>query len=359
MRSSSSPERSLRRRRAGFALRALAGSALVVGLAAFTVNEVTDATKGKPRLPASWERGANLTAFLPEAYAKPKARRAMLTLRATGADLVALTPTSYMETATASEIVSDPAKTPTDESVLTAARRARSLGFEVAIKPHVDVRDGTFRGEIQPLDRAAWFADYAELVERYASLAEEARAKTFVIGTELTSMSGDDAAWRDLIARARARFDGRITFAANWVEGAETITFWDALDAIGIDAYMPLAASNPEPSVRDLVAAWAPYVERIGLLRQRWGKPVLFTELGYESRRGTASRTGAGTAPIDEDAQADAYQAAFQALSPVPDFGGIWWWEWSAEGLGIGPGDGTFSPEGKRAALVLEHWQLR
>ena len=43
------------------------------------------------------------------------------------------------------------------DSVANLVRMAQRLGLEVAIKPHVDVKDGTFRGEIQPLDRAAWF----------------------------------------------------------------------------------------------------------------------------------------------------------------------------------------------------------
>ena len=120
-------------------MRLAIGLVLILGFAGFTVSQVIGATDGEPRLPETWERGANLTAFLPDAYSKAKAERAMLTLRATGADLVALTPTHYMENATSSEIFADPDKTPTDESVLRAARRARSLGFEVAIKPHVDV----------------------------------------------------------------------------------------------------------------------------------------------------------------------------------------------------------------------------
>jgi len=335
----------------------LVGAAAVLALAGLTVNRAIDATDGEPRLPERWERGANLTAFLPDAYGSATAERALLTLRATGADLVALTPTHYMETAGSGEVIADPAKTPTDASVLRAARRARSLGFAVAIKPHVDVLDGTFRGEIQPLDREAWFASYLSIVERYASLAQEAKAETFVIGTELTSMSADDGAWRDMIARARELFDGRITFAANWVDGAEQIVFWDALDVIGIDAYMPLAPETTDPSVDDLVTAWGPYVERMETLNQRWNKPIIFTELGYTAREGTAARMNENSGALDESAQANAYEAAFRSLSPLPYFEGIWWWEWSAEGLGIGPDEGTFSPEGKQAAVVLEYWQ--
>lgn len=328
---------------------------LAAGAGAVVVDR-TDQSSTPWRLPPHWQAGANLTAFLPDAYAEPAADRALLTARAAGTELVALTPTSYMETPESTEIKADPAKTPTDASVLTAAREARRLGFDVAIKPHVDVRDGTFRGEIQPLDREAWFASYGELVDHYAKLAQRAGAKTFVIGTELTSVSGDGEQWRELISQARERFDGKITFAANWVDGAEAIGFWDALDMIGIDGYMPLG-TEANPSVEDLVTEWGPYAERMMALHERWGKRILFTELGYESRLGTAARIEQGTAPISEAAQANAYEAAFRALTPLPFFRGIWWWEWSAEGIGIGPGDGGFSPEGKEAADVLEDWQ--
>ncbi len=129
------------------ALAAVGGSVLAAALA---VASLTAADPGADRLPERWQRGVNLTAFLPEAYAEQRARRAMLTARAAGTELVALTPTSYMETATSSEIAADPAKTPTDRSVLAAAREAHELGLSVVIKPHVDVRDGTFRGRRSP-----------------------------------------------------------------------------------------------------------------------------------------------------------------------------------------------------------------
>ena len=340
----------------GLTVSLLALIALAAAVVAGATTRMIDGGTESRRLPERWQRGVNLTAFLPHAYAGTDAERAMLTARAAGARLVALTPTSYMDTATSSAVLADPAKTPTDASVLAAARAARRLGLTVAIKPHVDVGDGSFRGEIAPSDREAWFTSYGELVDRYAGIADRADAEYFVIGTELTSMSADETAWRELIARARARFSGKILFAANWVDGAEQVSFWDALDAIGIDAYMPLG-DDPEPSVAELVERWQPYAERIGALQERWSRSVLFTELGYESRIGTAARIDQGSAPLSESAQADAYEAAFEALSRLPSLRGIWWWEWSAEGLGVGPTDGGFSPEGKQAADVLERWQ--
>ena len=142
------------------------------------------------------------------------------------------------------------------------------------------------------------------------------------------------------------------------MQGAQAIDFWDDLDYIGIDAYMPLKTHNSQdPSVDALVAAWRPYVGDMKKLSDEWDKQVLFTELGYESRLGTAARIDQGDAPISMEAQANAYEAAFRALSPLPWFAGIWWWEWSAERIGIGTSDGGFNPEGKPAESVLRIWQ--
>ena len=54
----------------------------------------------------------------------------------------------------------------------------------------------------------------------------------------------------------RARFGGRLTYAANHIDGANSLGFWDALDYIGIDAYEPLSWSDPNPSTETLAASW-------------------------------------------------------------------------------------------------------
>lgn len=328
----------------------LLGAGAGIGAALFLLDD-----PGTGRAPDGWQRGVNLTAFLPDAYGEPGARRGMLTARAVGTRRVALVPTWYMDDLASSEVQRDPDKTPTDESLLAAAADARELGLEVVLKPHVDVRDGSFRGEILPSDPDAWFTSYREMLVGYAELAAEIEADGLVIGTELTSTSLDPEPWRELIAEVREIYAGPLTFAANWVDGAESIEFWDDLDAIGIDAYMPLQTADDTPTVEELVEAWGPYVTRMESLHERWDRPLLFTEIGYQSRIGTASGVGTDTGEPSEQAQAIAYEAAFEALSDESWFDGMWWWEWSAERLD--PPPGGFSPEGKLAELVLAEWQ--
>jgi len=317
-----------------------------------------DGTGGGPEpLPRPWQRGANLTAYRAGAYSAPAARAELDRLAALGVDHVALVPLWYMATTDSSAVAPDPARSTTDAALLDAARRARELGMSVAIAPHVDVDDGTFRGRIAPADPSAWFASYGEMLDHYADLASQAAASELVVGTELVSMSGDETAWRSLIDRARSRFDGRLTYAANWVDEAESIGFWDALDSIGVNAYMPLLTDATPPTVDDLVAAWQPYVDRLAALHQRWAKPIAFTELGYQSRADAATAGGAAASgPVDEQAQADAYEAAYRALADAGWFRGIWWWDWSIDG--DDPDGGGFTPEGKLAERVVASHNL-
>jgi hypothetical protein len=329
----------------------LLGTAVAAGAAWYVID---GPGADKRSLPARWERGMNVTAFLPNAYAEPPANRALLTARAAGTQRVALVPTWYMSSPTANDVFADPAKTPTDASVEAAAAEAKRLGLEVVIKPHVDPQDGSFRGDILPGDTTAWFDSYETMLRQYAELAARVDADGLVIGTELTSMALFPDEWRSLISMVRGIYDGPLTFAANWVDGAEAIEFWDQLDFIGIDAYMPLMTTSEEPTVDELVEAWGPYTSRMNTLAEQWDKRIVFTELGYQSRIGTADRTGDNTGEVSEAAQATAYEAAFEAMRDEEYFDGIWWWEWSAEGL-YDPGG--WSPENKLAADVLVEWQ--
>ncbi len=311
-----------------------------------------------PRLPLEWRKGMNVTAYQPDAFASVTADDSLRELRTTGTTQVAIVPNWYMDAPNSTSVYPDSVKTPTDESVLHAMRKAHELGFdEVMLKPHVDVKDGTFRGEIEPDDRAAWFASYRSMIEHYADLAREGGASLFCVGTELTSMAKDTESFRGVIAAARERFPGTLTYAANRIEGAEEVGFWLDLDLIGIDAYMPLDTPNPDdPSVDELVEAWQPYVERIEALHERLGKDVLFTELGYESQVRTASEHPTGE--VSQEAQAVAYEAAFQTWADADFewFQGIFWWDWSAEGLNSETEDGSFRMAGKQAEQILRYW---
>src|SRR4051812_37331319 len=189
---------------------------LIVGACLLALAGTTNAL-ASPGLPADWQRGANVTAWNTDAFAQPAADSSLGDLQATGTTNAAIVVTWYMDAKTSSTIAPRDGKTPSDASVLHAIARAKELGMRVTLKPHVDVWDGTFRGDITPASRSDWFASYRAMIDHYADLAAQAGADALIVGTELTTMTDDTAEWRALIAGVRARFGGQLTYAANWI----------------------------------------------------------------------------------------------------------------------------------------------
>ena len=164
----------------------------------------------------------------------------------------------------------------------------------MVLKPHVDVLDGSFRGDIQPSDRAAWFSSYGRFIGHYADIAAGSEASVFSVGTELKSLSGETEAWNAVIESVRSRFGGELTYAANWDEVFQ-VQFWDRLDLIGVDAYFPLSQEGEVPTAESLASAWQPNVDGLESLSEQWGMPVLLTEIGYPSQKGVDRPSLGGT----------------------------------------------------------------
>jgi hypothetical protein len=334
--------------------RSLAALAGAVALASLATAPSPAGAADAPRAAGAAPMGINLTDWTPDGYAQ--AGPALAAARRDGITSVTLVPTLYVDDVRDSSVAPQPGKTPTDASVRRAAADAIALGMTVTVKPHVDVLDGSFRGHLAPSDPDAWFASYDGWLGHYARLAQAAGADTLVIGTELDSLLDDEAGFDQLIATARQDFSGRLTYAANW-DTVEDVGFWDRLDVIGVDAYVPLGDASSTPA--QLTAAWTPFLRRLGRLHESTGKPVAFTELGYQSRRDALTTPFNATGPSDPAVQARGYRAALEVWSAVPWFAGISWWNWHARSGEAAPGDGGFSPQGKPAEAVLRAWNAR
>lgn len=330
--------------------RRLLPAAVVASLALFVALGGDD--PAPTPLPAAFERGAVVTAWSPAGYAGAPARAALDALRAAGATRAAVVVTWYVRDGRDAVVRRDPARTPSAASLLAVMRAARAAGLQVALKPHVDVEDGSPRAELEPRDRTRFMARYRRLVSELADLGRRGGADLLVVGTELTALGGDEAAWRSLIAAARARFPGRLTFAANW-DAVERVGFWDALDLIGVDAYHPLATGDRRPTVAALVAAWRRHLTPLAALAARTGRSVLVAEVGYQSRATAAARPWDARGAHDPELQRRLYEAALRAWGSQSWVAGMHFWDWPAE---LPARDGGFSPRGKPAQRVLERW---
>lgn len=293
-----------------------------------------------PAVAAEGLRGVSIAAFGARSLAGPAATRTLADVRALGADAVAINVSWWQDDAASTEIGPDEAKSATLESVGQAIDEAHRLGMSVMLKPMVDVRSRVWRGTIRPRDPEAWFRSYGKFVATFADLAKRKKVEMLCIATEMNTLegAGHEARWRRLIGDVRRRYPGKLTYAANWHEGPDAIggyravRFWDALDLVGINPYFAIAESS-DADAETLVAGCRAWMDTLEAWRSAAGidKPILYTEIGYPSFDGGATKPwGSDDAGLDADQaeQAACYEAFLSTFGEREWCAGAFLWRW-------------------------------
>ena len=112
--------------------------------------------------------------------------------------------------------------------------------------------DGTWRAYIDPSDKDQWFGNYTNFIGTFADMAQAKGVELLSIGCEMNTLeqAANNTRWTNLISNMRSRYDGKLTYAANWgplsqnIGGYQNVPWWNQLDYIGIDAYFPIATQN-------------------------------------------------------------------------------------------------------------------
>lgn len=273
-----------------------------------------------------------------------------------GARWIQLTPTGYQGSEDANEITLT-SQTPTDGGLERAISLAHEHGLKVFLKPHVDVsKSPGSQAKIRPNDLDSWFESYTSFVSHYADIAARLKVEEFAVGTELAGVSSDRDHWLDIIRVVRVRYKGTLVYAANFNEYTH-VSFWDALDLIGIDAYWSLS-QKPTSDAAVLKQAWKPIRVNLAAFAAANHRRILFTEAGYTSAHGTTTRPYSWTISRtpDQAEQAAGYQALLTSFDKQPWWAGVFWWVWD-----VPPDEGRdhtldFTPRGKAAENVVRRW---
>ena len=98
-----------------------------------------------------------------------------------------------------------------------------------------------------------------------------------------------EAFWRDLVTHVRRRYDGLVSYGANF-DQFEEVGFWDALDFVAVNAYFPLSVYGLEAAARvdRMTSAWRRIAADLTLLGD--SRPVVLIELGWTRRLGSTVR---------------------------------------------------------------------
>jgi len=296
-------------------------------------------------------KGVNYATWWHDSYEKAESNTALMDLKTTGANCVAIVVTEYMNDKYDWHIRPDAEKTPSVGSVIHAIQEARRAGLQVMLKPHVDgINFDFFRGDIEPRNIARWKDSYRDFVGRWVEVAAGNGVELFCVGTELRSMTvpAHTKFWRRLIESLREDhgYPGLLTYAANWDE-YDQVEFWDLLDYAGVDSYFRLDPAKC-PTRDELRASWTASLADLRAWQQTHGRPVLLTEIGYVSGRFCAGEPyDPSTAGIySECCQKRAYGVALELVAAEPWLGGVFPWDWepfaphpSARGVSYTPQD--------------------
>lgn len=254
-----------------------------------------------------------------------------------------------------------------DSSWLSKLKLVRAQGFKIFVKPHVWVTyptEGKWRSDIFPIcdeNWEMWKASYRDFIFRYARIAEQAQAEMFCIGTEFSRLSVEKPLfWRELIREIRSIYSGKITYAANWYQEYENITFWEDLDYIGVQAYFPLVEQE-YPDVEQIAAGWKQYLPNMKVLHKKHKRKIIFTEMGYKSTSDSAITPWDWMDdPYNSDksfsleTQSNCYQAFFNTVWKKEWFAGVHIWQMRSDYVKVrGKNNLDFTPQGKPAEAII------
>ena len=227
------------------------------------------------------------------------------------------------------------------------------------IKPHTWVGRGGYTGDFELKNESDWKKfeqQYSKYVLEFAKVADSTHAEIYCIATEFKKfVEKRPDFWKNLIVEVRKVYKGKLTYAANW-DDYDKFPFWNKLDFIGIDAYFPLTKAIT-PALIGLQAAWTPHIAKMEALNKQVGKPIIFTEYGYRNTDScTVEPWKENITVINNQAQANAYEALYQTIAKKPWFAGGFVWKWYADDYYRNAISPDYTPQLKPAEVVIAKW---
>jgi hypothetical protein len=273
-------------------------------------------------------------------------------------------------------------------AVSAGVARAKQLGMRVTLNPFVELTNlpsqaGGWRAYFAPLPGSTVANTFWPLYEAYldevATIAHTHQVDAMNVGTEMkgldsffsisdfdpvtsgnqtnptqTQLDQQKQYWDTVIDSVASIYDGQLGYAANWDNFSSTrvtSNLWShpEISYIGIDSYfrfqnppyeVPSSQSDPIQAYPDenfiqLVAnEWNQRIDgQILPFAAGLGKPVVFTEQGYQHHNGTARNPQNESGSVDTAEQIMAFQGLLRALDGrQDDFLAMHIWQWEMTG---------------------------
>ena len=221
-------------------------------------------------------------------------------------------------------IAPDPQQSPTDASLRAVIDAAHRRGLNVMLRAVVMGPGLTWQGNFDPSAdsigvRDIWFPQFTNFVSHVAGIAQQENCEMFCTGVEIDPTTDDPeeaALWSsEVMPAVRDSYSGPVVYAALWevLNGAPTKPrIWSLMDFAGINAYFTLFAkeryyhdslpwrdtwASQHPNVNDILSnqdflGWQDkWIPRLESLYDSIQKPIVFSEIGYQSTDSAAFYT--------------------------------------------------------------------
>jgi hypothetical protein len=266
----------------------------------------------------------------PDDVVRQKARRVIDHVIGLDANSVSISFPFFADAIDASTVRSDP-RTPSPQRLGIVLDEAARAGLRATVRPLLDETNlieqdnRNWRGQLDPVDRTAWFDSYRRFLTPYLETAQMHGAATVVLAAELNALQADPR-WTQLVAYARTLFTGEIGYAANWDAYSAAVAGVPA-DAVGIDAYPQLGIA-PTATVAEMTDAWRRWLDRTAPPGAR--RPaLLFYEVGAAAEARTVDNPAVPNRPgaaLDQGVQSRWLDAACR-VARARDLGGLYLWK--------------------------------
>jgi hypothetical protein len=163
-------------------------------------------------------------------------------------------------------------------------------------------------------------------------VADSSKIEVYCIATEFENfVEKRPEFWHKIIIEIRSVYKGKLTYAENW-DSYEKVPFWNELDFVGVDGYFPLAEEK-SPTLENIKKGWESHRDKLEKFSRKLQKPILFTEIGYQSTDFTTQKPWESYSKYaDNDTlQAAAYKAFFEAVWKERWLAGCFIWKWFPE----------------------------
>lgn len=329
-------------------------------------NRALAATDSLPRR----VNGLNFSSWIRGELQGEPAQRALKGMREVRPNLVGIKVTQYQANFNSTDIF--PTNNTADfDDLRLVLDLAHQEGYKVMLAPQINLTSDPkhWHGEIganfSDTEWQKWFASYQRMINGYADFAANKGVELFVVGNEYIQASKRSEDWKSTIAGVKDRFGGPITYAAHFHEFT-AIPWWSEVDLLGLNPYYELmttdAPTDPKQFNVLLKTAWGNIIPTIEPTVKRFGKDLIFPEVGYPSVKGASkqpwnfSLIGNPNTELGIMEQAVCYQALYESFWKYPWWRGVVWWHWNTDPNINGKNNKEYSPRGKVAAEVMAYY---